>query len=411
MSERLRCLAKTNRKGLLCQNYRDTCPVKKHRRQHAAASGQAADTESAVSDSAEAEAEAAVDWDPLTVGTQPVSLPPRPLADDPAKLSRAVEDTAFHYGLRRNMILRDYQLVQALYEWVAATGGKLYRTHSQAGIDEQRTIGRTVFAGGTSLSAAWGVTERWSEDIDMVVSAMFYAKRKHLVQACKAAFGVVARSQGGTYRVTEKSQQFLFATLSNRATGQQTRIDLVHESLDPCPVWTQRVPVMSLIGRASNPDDLHMHPELGGFEIETLGPGSTAMSKLLAQTEASESGNLERIAYRARDIYDLACIARARDRFEGHLGRDSKALLHIAESWIGPQERRRPPEGFASLKSFDPSTPEHEALAKGYETVMNNMVWGQPIPLDEAIALAVTLDPGPAEPYDATTSYSHVATP
>ncbi|WP_419838523.1 hypothetical protein [Candidatus Poriferisodalis sp.] len=56
-------------------------------------------------------------------------------------------------------------------------------------------------------------------------------------------------------------------------------------------------------------------------------------------------------------------------------------------------------DGFAALRSFDPTTPEHESLAQGYEEVSNNMVWGERIPLREAIRLAVSLDPGPSEPY------------
>jgi len=142
------------------------------------------------------------------------------------------------------------------------------------------------------------------------------------------------------------------------------------------------------------------HPQ---STFDTLGPGMTAMNKLLAQTEVCRSGSRALISERARDIYDLARIAIERDRFEGHIGRDSKALLHIAESWTPSSDRKRPPNGFASLASFDASTPEHRALADGYESVMNEMVWGQPIPLDEAINHALSLDPGPPEPPPKTT--------
>ena len=152
-------------------------------------------------------------------------------------------------------------------------------------------------------------------------------------------------------------------------------------------------------------------PELGGFDFDTLGPGMTAMNKLLAQTEVCRSGSRALISERARDIYDLARIAIERDRFEGHIGRDSKALLHIAESWTPSSDRKRPPNGFASLASFDASTPEHRALADGYESVMNEMVWGQPIPLDEAINHALSLDPGPPEPPPPTSPGPYVAYP
>ena len=97
-------------------------------------------------------------------------------------------------------------------------------------------------------------------------------------------------------------------------------------------------------------------------------------------------------------MYDLACIAINKDIFEGHIGRDSKALLHLSESWLPQDNRKRPADGFASLRSFDSTTREYEALAEGYEAMINGMVWGDKIPLDEAIKLAVSLDPGPSEP-------------
>ena len=119
--------------------------------------------------------------------------------------------------------------------------------------------------------------------------------------------------------------------------------------------------------------------------------------KLLAQTRTASSGDRNLISERARDIYDLACIARERSRFEGHIGRDTRRLLHISESHRPDGDPRRPPEGFASLRTFDPSTAEYEALAEGYEAVIEQMVWGDKIPLEEAIRLTVSLDDGPAE--------------
>ncbi len=155
----------------------------------------------------------------------------------------------------------------------------------------------------------------------------------------------------------------------------------------------------TMIGRMSSDEMRDAHPELGGFEFNVLGPGTTAMNKLLAQARTSESGDMAQIRGRARDTYDLACIANQAARFEGHIGRDSKALLYIAEEWMDKGDPiRRPPDGFASMRSFDPRTREYEALAEGYETVMRDLVWGDTIPFDEAISLAVSLDPGPAEP-------------
>ena len=146
-------------------------------------------------------------------------------------------------------------------------------------------------------------------------------------------------------------------------------------------------------------DMRNSYPELGGYTVPTLGPGLTMTDKLLAQTKAADSKDIDMIRERARDLYDLACIAQNRSRFEGHIGRDTRYLLHISESHRPADDPHRPPAGFASLATFDPSTVEHQALAEGYESVLASMVWGERIPLEDAIQLAISLDEGPAKPF------------
>ena len=327
--------------------------------------------------------------------------PPVPLADDADRFHDAAVAASDHYGLSHDLIVRDYWLIRTLYAWRNAVGnGYVSRRFPNADrSDAENLVGRFVFGGGTSLSAAWGITQRWSEDIDLVLSPLGHAKAKELRQTCMDAFDRTSRRISGTYKIVGKGPEHRFATFVHPGRAGISRVDVTFKPLDAAPIWTQREPVMSLIGRVCGDEMLSAHPELGGFEMSTLGPGTTAMNKLLAQAETSSSGDEQFIRERARDVYDLACIALAKDWFEGHIGRDSRALLHIAERWAPSENRRRPADGFAALRSFDPTTPEHESLAQGYEEVSNNMVWGETIPLHEAIQLAVSLDPGPSEPY------------
>ena len=336
----------------------------------------------------------------------------RALADEQDRFEELVERASGHYGLARRLIVSDYWLIRTLHAWARSVGGgyalRRYLDPSLSDIDNR--VGRFAFGGGTALSAAWGITQRWSEDIDLTLSPTERATPRQLRQACARAFGDTARMASIAFNVTDQGPGHCFASFLR---NQQTisRIDVTFRPvLDNEPTWAQQEQVTSLIGRLCDEDALRTHPELGGFEIRTLGPGSTAMDKLLAQTETSGSGDMRRIRERARDVYDLACIARERHRFEGHIGRDSRALLHIAETMID-NDRKRPPDGFASIRSFDSSTPEHESLAEGYETVLSSMVWGEKIPLDEAIRLAVSLDPGPSEPYTLPPPNPEVAYP
>ena len=331
---------------------------------------------------------------------RPASETQTRMTDDSEYFGAMSEQAAERYGLDLPLIVHDYWLVRTLHAWRETVGiGFVQRAYPDPKMSpEDNRAGRFVFSGGTALSAAWGITQRWSEDIDMILSPAAGSEPRHLAQACKQAFASTALASASSYQTTEKSSGHHFAAF-RRSDAATTRIDVVFRTLEAHPTWIQRQRVMSLIGRMCDDDTLREYPELGGFEMAVLGPGSTAMDKLLAQAKAAMSGKLGLIRERARDVYDLACIARDRARFEGHIGRDSRALLHIAESQRLPADPIRPPDGFGSLRSFDPSTREYEALAEGYERLNAGMVWGEPIPLDEAIRLAVSLDPGPAEAY------------
>ena len=374
MRHRPLCLALTKQGGQ-CQNYRDTCPIRSHKR----ASKTLPTAHLGRSISGEKKSGA-------------------PLVDNPSLFEDVVEAAADAYHLDKNMIELDYWLVRSLHSWLVAVGDHaLSRGCPNPNKPiELQSVGRMVFGGGTSLSAAWGITERWSQDIDLILDPAQGATPKQMRQACKKGAEAAARRIGCGFKETSRSLGHYFFVFRDRGRDEVSSIDIAFQPVEP-PLWVQKVPVMSMIGRVCDPEVLEAHPELGGFEFNTLGPGTTAMNKLLAQTEMSASGDFDSIRGRARDVYDLACIARSAEDFEGHIGRDSKALLRAAELWTF-RDSKRPEDGFASIRSFDPSTREHEALAEGYEEVMNGMVWGEPIPLDEAIALAVSLDPGPAEP-------------
>lgn len=315
------------------------------------------------------------------------------LADDPALLTRMCSDASQHYDLAPELIEADYWLIATLFAWSQTVeDGRLPRPYLPPWRNE--SAGRAVFAGGTSLSAAWGVSPRWSADIDLILDPTVGLSDRKLRAACKYHAVGAAKAAAATCHITDRGPgHFFFEAVRPR---HRSRVDMAFRSL-PEPVWVASRPVLSLIGRIADQDVLDHHRELGGFEVATVGPGMTMVDKLLAQTMTAVSADRNLIRERARDVYDLACIARERSRFEGHIGRDTPHLLHIAEAHRPAGNPPRPPEGFASLRTFDPSTVEHEALAEGYEAVTEQMVWGDRIPLDEAIRLAVSLDEGPPE--------------
>lgn len=381
MSPRRRCLAPNKHGNGLCQNYHGTCPIRAHRQ----TSGQPRISAPTVR----------VDWEHSRVDAKEAAS----LFNDSSLFRDVVTETARAYAMSPTKIEADYWLVRTLHSWFTAVGDdRIPRAYSDPKKSAaSQSVGRMVFGGGTSLSAAWGITERWSQDIDMILAPIKETTPKQLRRACKSAAMSAAGQIDCTFKETSRGKDHYFLEF-RKERREVSSVDIAFQPVDEPPLWTQKVPVVSMIGRVCGPNLLETYPELGGFKFSTLGPGTTAMNKLLAQTEMSESGDLDSIRGRARDVYDLACIAKNADDFEGHIGRDSKALLWVAESWTSDGVRARPNDGFASIKSFDPSTREHEALADGYAEVLKEMVWGTTLPLNEAIALAVNLDPGPPEP-------------
>ncbi len=244
------CLAPTQRGGL-CQNYYDTCPVVSHRTRSAPRTDASEAARSAVRD--------AIGY------SEADSSAPRPLADDERMFREMVGHASAHYGLEAELTIRDYWLIRTLYAWRNAVSDGYVRRRfpNPARSDAENIVGRFVFGGGTSLSAAWGITQRWSEDIDLVLSAREHVKARELRQACMDAFGRTSRRISGTYKIVDKGPAHRFVTLVHPQRAGMCRFDVSFKPLDAAPIWTQREPVMSMIGRVC---DEEMASSTGGCD-------------------------------------------------------------------------------------------------------------------------------------------------
>ena len=306
-----------------------------------------------------------------------------------------VEECAGRLGLSEEQVKHDYWLVRCLYVMQQMLpSGELPRAYSNG-----PPVGLLTLGGGTSLSAAWNISHRYSEDIDLILSPHPRMKARHFKSACQRFGLLTAKGMGGRFRPSGKSRRHFFFAVDLPKGAGSVSVDISIRDTTVGPVMRQQEPITPLLARTAQPDRLRRFPEANGeFEFRTLGPCSTTMDKLLAQTALSQTNDLAGIAQRARDIYDLAAIAMQADRFEGHIGRDSRRLLQISQTWRkGVDDSERPAAGFASLATFQKGTPQHAALTAGYEQVLETMVWGKRMPLDKAVRLAVSLDPGPPE--------------
>ena len=318
------------------------------------------------------------------------------LGDDPNKLLAVATAAGARYGIGVDLTTADYWLTATLWSWTQNVGfGPIQRPYPNPGkTAADNSVGTFQFGGGTALSACWDVTQRWSEDIDLVLDLAPGVDGRYFKQTCKQAFGRTGRGIGGTFVITEKSSNHSFASFSKHQS-LASHIDVTAARIGMPSLKSQMLPVRSMIGRTADKQTLGTYPELGGFKVRCLDPNITVMNKLLAQTKIGLLGQPRRIVARARDIYDLACAANHKQRLGLLNGEAARQILRWCESNIGPDAPKRPAEGFAALPQFDSITRAYESLAQGYEDVCQNMVWGNKIPLKDAISAAISLDPGP----------------
>jgi len=285
------------------------------------------------------------------------------LASRPESFEPLVEAAATRFGLNREQVERDYWIVCALSETASMLGPDAAVPRRQA---PGPPVGTLAFAGGTSLSAAWDLSSRYSEDLDLVLNPAVGVKSRRIKTALRAFAVALARRLGGSCQISGHSSEHIFFAVV-AASGTSVAVDVSVRNLNAAEIMRQRQPITSLLGRVCD---------------------SAAIRR------------------RARDLYDLASIALAATDFEGHIGRDSPRLLGMSEQWRREADGAvRPDGGFSSLHVFKPSTPEHAALREGYEEVTTSMVWGRQIAFADAVDLALSLDPGPAVDGAATRTY------
>lgn len=88
------------------------------------------------------------------------------LAGRPDEFRSLADEVRSAYGIPYRNIARDYWLTACLHGIACAAGpdGLINKRRGSA----QEPLARCAFAGGTSLVSAWRITERYSEDLDVL---------------------------------------------------------------------------------------------------------------------------------------------------------------------------------------------------------------------------------------------------
>jgi hypothetical protein len=210
---------------------------------------------------------------------------------------RLVEEVAFRLRTDPGLIEKDWHVTQAL--------GVL------AGFDHGGIV--PAFGGGTSLSKAWGLIQRFSEDIDFKVALPEMsgnaarrersAYRERIVDALTRAGFVLT---GDVTKADESrffSAEFLFPTLFDTSRGLRPHIKVEMTLTAPALPASMR-PLGSLISRT-----LGQTPEVAAFPcIAPVETASDKMSALAWRVQARRRGSDRDDPTLIRHLHDLAAL-------------------------------------------------------------------------------------------------------
>ena len=182
-----------------------------------------------------------------------------------------------------------------------------------------------VFKGGTSLSKAHGVIERFSEDIDLAFRGghtLGDAQRRKVMKGIEGAAtldlkyieGHPQESKHGRFRKTA----YTFPTRSDASKlGQVANILLIELNSFANPEPSETMPIVTLIHdflvHADRADLICQH-ELEPFQISVLSMERTLCEKIMGLVRTGHEPNaLGEFRRRIRHFYDIAMIMRARE--------------------------------------------------------------------------------------------------
>lgn len=311
------------------------------------------------------------------------------LHDSPDIFLELIQTTATERGIPAIYVEKDY--------WVTRVLKRLSESEFRQAV---------VFKGGTSLSKAHQLIERFSEDIDLALRyahGLGDARRRRLMKAIE---GVASRgltcleghpqeSKHGRFRKTV----YAFPARSDAdGLGQVTDTLLIELNSFANPEPSATMPIATLIRDFllnANRADLVGKYELGAFSFPVLCVERTLCEKLMGLVRAGhESDALSNLRGRIRHFYDIVMIMRE-NQFRNFV--DSDAFVEMMAD-VARWDRRPIPGASAWL---DPPLREAMIIAdpaslwgvirSEFRGNFREMVYGDSIPEDDEVLNCLAL--------------------
>lgn len=264
-----------------------------------------------------------------------------------------------------------------------------------------------IFKGGTSLSKGYGIVERFSEDIDVLVlpgNRGRGAVDKLMKEMGHAAAAGVDGETSGAGAETGRHRAYTVSYPATRApTSLIATSVLLEMGVRGGPHPHEPVAIGSLLGDALRDagTDLAEFEDLEPFAVEVLHPARTLLEKLvhihgLVVELAADDARLPHPRC-GRHFYDVDQLLGDERVLELLRDRDQvlqviASIDEVAQKYFGGTQgvSGRPAGGFAGSPAFDPTTSASARLRTAYEATMPELYFGNaPLPSWEEICSRV----------------------
>lgn len=324
---------------------------------------------------------------------------PGRLREHPKELSVLVARTAQSLGIDSMFVEKDFWVTELLRSVSAGVHVDV------AGVEVHVPV---VFKGGTSLSRVFGLIDRFSEDVDLLVmfpAAMGMGTRdralKKIVEVARTHLLLEPEScvTETSTKGVKRNVQFHYPREHAHATAREHLLLEMGSRGGPNPHGPHEL--RSMVAEYAD-RELGEGPsvwqEFASVTIEVLAPERTLLEKcaLLHNlgtkiVATQDSVALEYMARAGRHYYDVGrplSDAQVRAALEA-LGPAGVAELSgnidEASAAAGWRFETRPTGGYAASAAFDPAAPCYPAAADGYAAALP-MVYGQAPSFEEVLA-------------------------
>lgn len=255
--------------------------------------------------------------------------------------------------------------------------------------------GPVVFKGGTSLSRAYGIIERFSEDVDVILLVEGLSNNQRKTRLRTVADEAAAITGLRVEREAEGSgwlnSRFHYAPAY--ATGSEVSAGVLLEAGTrggPEPHEARAVrPLLADIAEAIDEGSAAEFADLASFQVDTLHPARTLAEKLAHLHHRASAGDVDACEKGARHLYDIAMILRHEPTVDALRSRhrivDLVADIDARSEAAGWGFTPRPDGGFADSPAFAGAGPVADALRHGYDTVLDQLVFGEQLAFERAL--------------------------